>query len=172
MKIQNLKKGTTLLEILIYFAIVGIVLLAGLSFSIQIINTGEVSKNLSELNNNLQFITEKIVNKIQIAQSVDSDLSIFNNDQGALSLNVEAPADSPTVFSITSGDLFIAEGSNPAVKLNSNLIGIDVLRFTRLTYPKSPDQIVIDITLSNNDSDISQFNKSISAHLSISLRIP
>lgn len=172
MKIPTQKKGTTLLEILIYFAILGIVLLAALSFSIQIFNTGAVSKNLNELGNNLQFITEKITDAIQTAQSVNDASSVFNNDQGTLALNVIPQSDSPTIFSISNGDLFMAQGSNPEVQLNSSLVDVDILRFKKLTYAKSPDQIVIDITISNNDADVSQFSKSISAHLSISLRKP
>lgn len=172
MKIKFLKKGTTLLEILIYFAIVGIVLLAAMNFSIQIFNTGAVSENLNELNTNLQFLTEKIVGEIQTAQRVAINQSVFNNDQGTLALNVLPASDSPTIFDFDNGNLTMKEGSGAAVRLNSDIITVDILRFTRLTYAKSPDQIIIDITISNNDSDIAQFNKSMSAHLSVSLRKP
>lgn len=172
MKNKFIKKGTTLLEILIYFAIVGIVLLSAMSFSIQIFSTGAVSKNLNELNTNLQFLTEKIISEIQTADSVNANLSVFDNDQGTLALSVQPANDSPTIFDFDNGNITMKEGAGTAIQLNSDLVTVNLLRFSRLTYSKSPDQIVIDITISSNDSDVTKFKKSMSAHLSVSLRKP
>ena len=87
MKQKSSKKATTLIEILLYFAIVGIVTLAGMTFAIQILSLNSQSGNFNELETNLNFISSKMISAIQTSSGVDLPNSIFDNNQGALSLN-------------------------------------------------------------------------------------
>lgn len=170
MKKNTSQKASTLLEILIYFSILAVVLLSGITFAIQILNMSKLSSNFNELEGNLDFISQKIVATIQTADSINIGGSIFDNDQGALSLNLSTPAKSPTRFYLSSGNIFVTEGVSSPSKLNSSIIQFNSLRFHRVTYSKAPDQIVIDADLSIANNDINSLDKTLPLHLSVSLR--
>lgn len=170
MRCRNKHSGTTLLEILIYFSILTLVLFVAMTFAIQILNANRLSGNYYELQTNLSFITERLTKTIYEAESVDSNLSIFDVDNSTLSLVLEDAAKNPTLFYLENENVYIKEGIDAPIKLNSDLIKIDILRFHRVTYPKSPDQIVADIQASPKNAELANTDKVFNIHLSINLR--
>lgn len=165
------QKGTTLLEIIIYFALIGIILLAAMSFSIQILRMNKISGNYNELQTNLDFISEKIAFAIQTADSVNNNDSIFYDDNGALSLNTYIDDEKSTVkFYLSEGDIFIKKGADEPIKLNSDLLKFKTLYFQKVSYPKAPDHIITDAELTLKNNEIAQLDKELTLHLSISLR--
>lgn len=162
-----MKKGTTLIEILVYFAILEAVLLSAMTFTIQIFNVNRLSNNFQEVQSNLDFISQRIIATAQIADGINLPASIFDNDQGALSLTTDSGI---TTFYSSNGVIFMQEGTLSPVQLSSNAITFDLLRFHRITFPKSPDQVIIDAAIRNSNSDIASQNKQLNFHISISLR--
>ncbi|MBI4232098.1 hypothetical protein HY605_02600, partial [Candidatus Peregrinibacteria bacterium] len=71
-------KGTSLVEMIIYFAIVGSVLFAIMVFAIQIYNVNTTSGNYNELQTNLNILSDQLISKIQYAESVDDAASSFD----------------------------------------------------------------------------------------------
>lgn len=168
---QNKKpSGTTLIEILFYFVIVGVLLFVAMNFAIQILNVSKQSENAQELQANINFMSQKIVSTVRMAESIDDTNSIFDNDQGKLSLNLSDASKTPTSFYISNGDIFIKEGNNAAVKINSDSINCLTLRFQRITYDKAPDQIVIDATFEVKNVEIINLEQTLPFHTSVSLR--
>lgn len=170
MKKKNKQFGSTLLEILVYFGILGIVLLVAMSFAIQILNVNKLSGNSFELQTNMNFITAKIVQKVHMAQSVNLNESIFDTDTGALSLNLSDVTKSPTNFYWENNNIYFKEAANQPIKLNSDLMKISKLRFHRITSSKSPDQIIFDIEVMPKNAEIANINKTMNIHLSVNLR--
>ncbi|MDP2624780.1 MAG: hypothetical protein Q8P27_01195 [Candidatus Peregrinibacteria bacterium] len=164
------KQGTTLIEIMLYFSLVGVFLLAAMTFSIQILNVYGLSANIHELQSNLDLIGQKMVYTIQVADSVDDSGSVFDSDTGTLSLNMPTVGDSPTSFYLSDGDVFMKEGMSSAIQLNTDAVTFNTLRFHKVSYAKSPDQIVIDAQMSSTGVDISNLQQDFELHLSISLR--
>lgn len=164
------KKGFTLVEILFYFSIVSVLLLAGMTFAIQILNVTSLSNNLHELQANRDFITQKITTTMQTAESIDVNNSTFDNDAGKLSLNMQTGA-TPVQFYMQNGKVYIKEGSATAVQLNTDSVIFNTLHFQRVTAAKTPDQIVIDGTLAAATPDIANLQKEMSFHFSLSLRL-
>ena len=165
-----MKKGFTLVEILIYFAIIGVVMLAFISFSVQILTVSNITQNFGEVQSTLNLVNYKVTSAIHTADSVDVGNSVFDSDEGALSLNFSEASVSPTMFYFSAGDVYMKEGANTAVKLNSDDIAFSVFRFHRSIYNQAPDQIIFDAIISSKNVDISNVNKSVSSHLSITLR--
>lgn len=157
------QKGATLIEILLYFAIIGVVLLAAMSFSLQVIDLTKRSDSFHEIQSNINLISERIVSTIQQADSVDDAGSIFDNDAGTLSLNVTPSGKSPTRFYIAEDTVYMKEGSTAEVKLSSDLVTCNQLRFRKISYPKAPDLIVID-------AEFEYLQQTLSFHTSASLR--
>ena len=149
-------KGFTLVEILLYFAIISVILFAIMSFSLQILDLAQKSTNLKEIQTNMDYIGNKITYTIKSAESVDAVNSTFDNDTGKLSLITTDPSDSPTSFYVQNEEIFIKQGSASAVKVSSDLISCPQLRFSRITSTNIPDQILIDIRCEPVNLDINQ----------------
>lgn len=162
-----MKKGTTLIEILVYFAILEAVLLSAMTFAIQIFNVNRLSTNFQEAQSNLDFISQHIIATAQIADSINISASIFDNDQGALSLNTDGEI---TTFYFSDSAVFMQEGPLAPVQLNSNVVTFDSLRFHRVTFPKSPDQVIIDAIVGTANNNIASQSKQLNFHISVSLR--
>jgi hypothetical protein len=163
-------KGTSLLEIAFYFIIVAVVLFASMSFAIQTIDITKQSENLHELQTNIDFMSQQIVSVVRTADSIDDGNSLFDNDEGKLSLNVSDSGKSPTKFYVSDGDIYTKEGLNSEIKINSESIKCTLLRFQKVTYPKAPDQIVIDATFEPANTLTTKFEQTLSFHTSVSLR--
>ena len=170
MRTINSKKGFTLVEIIFYFAIVGIALTAMMNFSLQIMNVGRQSGNLHEIQAGVNLFTEKISYAIRTAESINDDGSTFDDDIGELELATAIPATNPTRFYLSDDDLYIKEGSSTAIKLNSDTVKCTKLRFEKVSYEKAPDQVVVDAEFQPNTVvDLSQA-QIIKAHTSVALR--
>ncbi|MFH1533751.1 MAG: hypothetical protein ABID64_02365 [Nitrospirota bacterium] len=163
-------KGTTLVEMAFYFMIVGVLLFVAMNFAIQTINVSTQSENFHELQANIDFMSQKIVSIVQTAESIDEVNSIFDNDEGKLSLNVSDPAASPTMFYMYGENIYMKEGSSAEVRINSESIKSTLLRFQKITFPKAPDQIMIDATFEPKNTDIINLEQTLSFHTSVSLR--
>lgn len=162
--------GSSLVEIILYFALLAIFLFAAMMFAIQILNANMISSNIQELQSNVDFMSQKITYSIQTADSVDNIASVFDASPGTLSLNVGIPALSPTQFYLDNGNIYFKEGASEAIRLNSDQIIANSLTFRKITYPKTPDQIIVDAEFSMADADISNLQKTYSFHIAISLR--
>lgn len=163
-------QGTTLIELVLYFTLVGTILFAAMMFAIQILTIRAVQENRNELTVNRDFIIEKIEVAIREADSVNTANSIFDNNSGALSLNMPSPNPSPLTFFVSGGDFFSQEGISAPEKLNSDFANVSSLRFHRVSFSKAPDQIVIDAVLASLAADIPNLNKETDIHVSFSLR--
>lgn len=162
-------KATTLVEIMVYFAIFGIFMAAAMSFAMQIITISDISSRLYEVQTQSAFIEETIKTTIQSADSVNVAGSVFDSDTGTLSLVMPVAGVSPTVFSLSGGELHMKEGAGSATALHSDTIEVSSLRFHRIVYTKAPDQIVVDAVL-NTPSDLVNTNKSFTLHFTVTLR--
>ncbi|EKD48338.1 MAG: hypothetical protein ACD_65C00011G0002 [uncultured bacterium] len=164
------KKGTTLIEILMYFAIFSIFMLAAMSFALQIINLTTISKITEEMQENSGFISEKLSQSIKGAGSVNIEESVLDNDNGILYLEMRTTENSPTIFYLSENKIYIQEGPADPIQLNTNNIKVDILNFHRTTAEKTPDQIVIEIEISPISEDLAMLKRNLEIHLTLSLR--
>lgn len=120
----NMNKGFTLIELILYTAILSIVLSAFSLFAWDTINNGAKNNTEAEVFSQARFISERIKYEIRNASGINSvsansiSLSNFNS-----SLN-------PTVISLTSGNVQIKQGSSSTTSLNSPDMTISSLVFT------------------------------------------
>lgn len=163
-------KGFTLAEILLYFAIVGVITFAAISFAIQIVKVNSLSENYRELQANADFIERKIDIAVKTANSVNDGDSVFENDEGVLSLQMQDPQSSPTGFHISDGNIFMTAGGEESLKLNSGRVEAEFLRFSKYEYPKTPDQINVEAKLTPKNGELAGIDKEIKLYLTSSLR--
>lgn len=161
------RRGTSLVEILLYFTIVSVVVFVIIGFSIDVLQLSGKSSSIQELSTNLDFITGKIEETILEADSVDELGSDFDVDAGRLALNMPVAGDSPTDIYLAEGVVYMQKGLSEAVQISSDEINCSVMRFDLLATNKVPSQIVYDLSCSAATGELGD---SVNAHSAISLR--
>ena len=167
-KINN--RGSTLIEILVYFAIIGVFTFVAITFAVQIMRVGVLSENYIEMQASADLIEEKIDRSIKEAESVSVGDSVFDNDEGVLVLNMKDGAVSPTEFSFLNGDVYMAQGVSPPVRINSERTKLTFFRFSRFTFPRAPDQLTLEAQLYSTHGEVEGTDKKIPILLTVSLR--
>ena len=119
--------GFTLIELIIYLAIVSTVLTALIKYSWNTIELGEKSVTEQEVFANARLVSERIKYEIRNSTGINTVSST------SISLQESGGTD-PTVISLSSGNIVITQGVGPtAGPLNSNDISITSLTFTNYT---------------------------------------
>lgn len=167
-KINN--KGSTLIEILMYFAVIGIFTFVAINFAVQIMRIGVLSENYIEMQANADLIEEKIDRAIKEAETVSVANSVFDDDEGVLFLNMKDNTVDPTEFFFLDGDVYMAQGASPPVRMNSERIKFNFFRFTQFTFPRAPDQLTLEAQLYSTHGEVEGTDKKVDIYLTSSLR--
>jgi prepilin-type N-terminal cleavage/methylation domain-containing protein len=166
-----MRKGFTLVEMLLYIAILSIIIMAFSSFfflsytsRIKAAAIAEVEQQGSQT---MSLITQNIRNATSIA-SPTAGVSA-----GSLTLTEYIGANSPTVFDQSVDTLRITEGVATAVNLTSNRIVVSNLSFQNLSRPSTPGVVQIKFTLTHiNPSNRGEYIYSKNFTSTASLRQP
>lgn len=170
---QRNSKGFTLIETLIYIAIIGIVVSSFISFSISISDSRGKTYVVQEVQANTRVALDMIRRRIRAAQDVNIANSIFDTDPGFLSLAMASSTLNPTTISLDedNGTLVIKEGSYATSSITSDRVKVVNLVFTDLTYFTSRENIRIEISVEyNNISTSSVYSYAQNVQTAISLR--
>lgn len=124
-------RGFTLLEFILYFALVAIVVTLVAAFSVDMIKTRAKTAAIAEVEQNMRFGMQRVLRSVRQATRLNVGASTFDSDAGVLSLDMLAAGATPTVFDLSGGVLRIKEGSGPATPLTSGDVTITRLRFSR-----------------------------------------
>lgn len=119
-------------------------MLVMMNFSFRIFDSGVKSNNVAEISSNVNFAVQKIFVAVQSADSVDVSGSVFDNDVGRLDLNMPSGFGGDQVFWLEDGSVIFSEAGGDGIELTSEAVDCVKLRFGRVTYNKSPDQILIE----------------------------
>lgn len=119
--------GFTLIELILYIALITIVLSALVPFAWNTIETGVKSSVQQEVNANARFISERIKYEIRNATGINSVTAT------SISLATSTPATNPTVIDLAGGNIRIKQGVGSAININSANTVINSLTFTNYT---------------------------------------
>ncbi|QQS60850.1 MAG: prepilin-type N-terminal cleavage/methylation domain-containing protein [Candidatus Moraniibacteriota bacterium] len=144
------KKGISLIELLIYIAIMGILLTSIVSFITVNENMKKRNQAISEVEiqgwEAMRFITKSIKN----AQSITGP--IFGENSAVLTLVVDDVTKSPTIFDLNAGALRIKEGLSDPVTLTDSRMIVDTLSFTNFGSSTTKGSIKIQFNGSYFDT--------------------
>lgn len=121
------QQGFTLIELILYVAIVTIMLSALTPMALNVIKGGVQSSTQQELYSQARYVSERIKYEIRNANGINSLTAT------AISLAKTDAAVNPTVIFLTSGKITITQGVSAAVNLNSNDTTITSITFTDYT---------------------------------------
>lgn len=116
--------GFTLLEVLIYFLIVGVVLTAAVSFSFEFVVSKAKGEAIQETERNAHLAMARLAAEVRQAQDINTGSSVFGSNPGTLSLVAANPVDDPIVFSVNGGVLQVQQGAGPVLPLTSSKVQV------------------------------------------------
>lgn len=119
------QKGVTLVEMILYVALVAIISTSLIGLYINIIRLRQESVHIQEVNAAIRLAAAKIGYEIRSAKSI---LGVGDS----LSLATFDPDRSPTTFSLNNGQIIMSVGSS-SYPLTSNLVTINSFVLTNLS---------------------------------------
>lgn len=147
-------KAFSLVETLLYIAIVSTIVVALTSFLSVNQNTAARNQTINEVEQQgaqtLELITQTIRNSTSITGPV------VGTPGSTLTIVVADGAKSPTIFDLSSGAIRIKEGAGAAFNITSNRVTASALTFTDLKPGTQKDSIKIQFTLTYNNPDSKQ----------------
>ena len=165
--------GFTLIEIVIYIAIIGMIVTGFITFSISISNTRNKTFVVQEVHSNSRTALNLISQRIRSSTGVNSTSSTFGVDPGVLSLSMAAVSRDPTVIDLDQNDgtLRIGEATSSPVAITSDKVKVTNLVFTNVTPSGERENIRVEITVEyNNISGDIIYTYSQSSQTTISVR--
>ncbi|MEK7462957.1 MAG: tail fiber domain-containing protein [Patescibacteria group bacterium] len=159
--INKSNKGFTLIEVLIYTAILSISgsLLSGVLFNTTKIKSRQTA--VIEVNEQLGFVLQNIQRSIMDSSIIDIDAGTSTS---TLVLKFKDDAKNPTKFYITDNIVYKKEATNTAQPLTDSSVIADAVNFLKVSGYSGHDSVQIDLTLSYNTSNpTSAFSRTLSS---------
>lgn len=176
------KKGFTLLELIIYIAILSIIMVVVISFTWRIMKNTQSVENASEVVQTMRLVFNKFNQTIRQADEIVIESSTLNSNPGVLVVTDGVSGDQ-IIFdtylkTIQKGGndleirtLRVTSGSNPAIDLTSEKVKVTNLVFRNLVREKEPANINLQLTLENvHPGEGQTLNKSLSLETAASIR--
>jgi len=126
------KRGFTLVELLIYIAVVAIIFLAMVSFILTMSESKAKRTVMSEVASSARIIQERLMDAGRHAQTINVGASTFDVDPGVLSLDMVNVFEDPMVFSLTgdNGQFQVSTAGGEAIPLTNTTVAITHLLFS------------------------------------------
>jgi type II secretory pathway pseudopilin PulG len=161
-------RGFTLVELIIYIAILVVILVLAVSFLWMIVSGNIKEGFFQEVQQNGRFALTKITQEIKKATGIISPS--LAGSANFLSLRMADPNLNPTIFDVDNGKLRIIQGSNPSYYLTTDQVIVSNLQFTNLSYENTPGAIQIDITIDHlNPGGRMEYQASVNLKSTVSL---
>jgi len=164
---MNTQKGLTLIEVLLYIAIIGIIIQGFITFILSITSANSKTYVIQEVQANTRMALDVISQKIRAADDVITPSE--GNSTSTLVLDMPN-SDLDLTFSIINGVLDITEETASSTPITSNEINISSLTFTNLATAGEKDNIKIEITAIYKTGESKEFQYSQMLQTSVSLR--
>jgi type II secretory pathway pseudopilin PulG len=137
--------GYTLLELLLYIAIVGALLTSVTFFFGVTLDARVKNQTIVEVNEQGTALIDSITQTIRNSTSITAPT--IGTSGASLTLVVPTGALSPTVFSLSSGIVQIKEGAGALTPLNSNKVQVSSLTFKNLSRASTPGSVQISFVM-------------------------
>ena len=138
---SELRKGFTLIEVLIYIALLAVMLLGMVQLTASVLDLRGRVQNAKVLEENLRHALTRITAQVRHADDITLPLA---GAADTLALTMLDPALDPTTFTVDGGAITIRQGATaPAIPLTSSEIEVTSLTFSRIAA--TPPAVRIDI---------------------------
>ncbi len=168
--LKNNQNGTSFVEMLLYVAIMALVLISMVRFSMSV-HASYVKNYVSQqVHDNLRNAVYYLTTRIKLSNGLNEVNSLLDVDPGVLYLNTFDPFTNPIVFSLDEDDgaLFLSEGVSAPLPITSNEIKFTKLIFSKINT-KGRDSILITLK-AETDGDTAEHKYAQEIQTTVSLR--
>jgi Tfp pilus assembly protein PilW len=137
--------GYTLIELLLYSAVISSLLLALTAFFALTSDSRIKNQTINQVDQQGSYVMDNITQTIRNASSITSPAAAAS--ASSLTLVVPTASLSPTVFGLSSGTLQVTEGTSSAVSLTNSNVTLSNLTFTNLTRSGTKGIMRVSFTL-------------------------
>ncbi len=164
LRIFKNNKGFTLIETLVYVAILVIISVVIINIVLQMLSVNETTRQTREALDNARRGIETISQEIHHATSVYTPTSVFGSANGQLSLETtrDLPSDETHTFVdfyVDNGTLYLKRENQTAKNITSEKVKVTNLTFTSLNSTSYYPAVQISITAAYNTPLSGQKNK-------------
>lgn len=138
-------KAFTLIETIIYAALISMIIGFSVFVIYQIINVQERLKSKTEVEEEMNFVLQKINWALTGANVVNQPLA--NSTSTMLSVNKANFAQNPLIFDLDNKNIRLSRAGDGLAILNSGNIIVDQLIFQYLSSSSAPESVKTTITL-------------------------
>ena len=164
------KEGFTLVELLLYITISGLILFSCASFLLLIQQTNVKNKVIAEVDEEGIQILEIMSQTLRNASAINAPAAGVSSAV-SFSVNTQNSSNNPTVFDISGGVLRITQGSGSAVNLTTNRIVASNVLFTNVSRSGTSGALRLQFTLAyQNNSGTNEYTYSKTFYDTVSLR--
>lgn len=153
------QRGFTLVEVIIYILIVGLVLGTINMFLVNLLQARANTQSISHIISSARMIQDRLGQAAREASAIQAGSSTFGADPGVLSLDMVDGSIDPTVFSLTAddGSFQVQEGAGSPVPLTGDEVQVTSLIFNDLTGAEDVGIIQVLFTLESANTSGSAF---------------
>ncbi len=116
-------KALSIVEVLVYFALFGVIFLGIINFMISVRATNTSAEQRNLLGKNTIYVMNHLNSSFEVTNSINSASSIFNNDNGKIVLNLNGKT---VEYFLVSGVLHFVDNGTDYVLTNTDF---DLTRF-------------------------------------------
>lgn len=151
MKLRSLfanqrQDGYTLIELLLYVALVGAVLTSVTFFFGVTLDARTKNQSILEVNEQGTAVMDIVTQTIRNSNSIT--VPTIGTSGASLTLVVPTGALSPTVFSLSSGAVQIKEGAGALAPLTSSKVQVSSLTFENVSRASTPGSVQVSFVVS------------------------
>lgn len=151
------KKGLTLIELLLYTAIIGITLAAVSILLFWILQSRVKNQTVAEVEQQGTQVLQIVTQTLRNATTINSP----GPSASAATLSVDTPvgASNPTVFDLSGGVIRMTEGAGSPTALTNSLIAVSGLTFQNLTRSGTSGTVRVTFTITRlNPNGRNEYN--------------
>ncbi|KPJ85205.1 hypothetical protein AMJ57_03925 [Parcubacteria bacterium SG8_24] len=144
---RNGSRGATLLELLVYLGLVGFILLAATMFAFEFVAANAKIAAIDEVTRNGRFGLARMALETRVAASIDTVSSVFGSHPGTLALDMDDAGIDPTVFTVSSGTLYVQQGAGAQLPLTSSKVEVTDFVVENVSTGNKTKAVRLNLTL-------------------------
>lgn len=157
------QKGFTLIEIIIYLAILGIILASGIGLGYTMIIVSAQRDASAEMYENATLIVNKVQWIVEGATKINSP--IINQTATSLSIDTQDTSNNPFVFDASNGSFRISKKNGSFQPITSSQVAVSNVSFTNYAFSSDTGNTI------RFKANVASTNPTITASVSIDMLI-
>ncbi|MFC1608714.1 Tfp pilus assembly protein FimT/FimU [Patescibacteria group bacterium] len=162
------KKGTTLIELIIYVGMLAVMSVSIAFFTASFFRWSSRGAVVAEVEQQGVFVSRLIFDSIVGARAINSPVQAQSDT--SLSLDVIDSNDDPTIFEVASGALRIKEGGSNWVDLTNSKVVVSDFSVKNLSGSDTPGVVRVIFTLKYDNPGSSSYNYARDFYVTASIR--